>query len=131
MRPCNKILSLSPNKSFLLTRRIHALDTPILIVMFILISYAYRYAFPCPLVFSFFRLLLCFYSVAPFAAADRLFFRNERERDAYRTLLQTRMAAAGLEWGETREEVPGRKGAKDGYQLSCGKFKMHVLESDR
>ncbi|CAM9584463.1 unnamed protein product [Sphacelaria rigidula] len=61
----------------------------------------------------------------------KLFFRNERERDAYLNLLRGRMSAAGLKWGLNREEVPGRKGAKDGYQLSCRQFKMHVLEQDR
>lgn len=41
------------------------------------------------------------------------------------------MAAAGLQWDETREFVRGKKGAGDGYQLSCGVFKMHVLEHER
>lgn len=41
------------------------------------------------------------------------------------------MAAAGVEWGAAREVVPGKRGAGDGYQLSCRLFKMHVLEHER
>lgn len=46
-------------------------------------------------------------------------------------LVEARMAKAGLKWGEDRELVPGKKSGKDGYQLSCGSFKMHVLEMER
>lgn len=41
------------------------------------------------------------------------------------------MSSAGLKWQGGRQFVPGKKGAGDGYQLSCGKFKMHVLEHER
>lgn len=41
------------------------------------------------------------------------------------------MSSAGLEWKAAPEIVAGKKGAGDGYQLSCGTFKMHVLEHER
>lgn len=61
----------------------------------------------------------------------RLSFRDERERDAYLAVVETRMAAAGLKWKDNREFVRGKRGSGDGYQLSCAMFKMHVLEHER
>lgn len=61
----------------------------------------------------------------------RLSFRTERSRAAYLDGLERKMSSAGLEWEAAREFVPGKRGAGDGYQLSCGTFKMHVLEHER
>ncbi|CAM9963348.1 unnamed protein product [Pylaiella littoralis] len=61
----------------------------------------------------------------------KLSFRHERSREVYLEGLERRMSSAGLEWGAAREAVPGKRGAGDGYQLSCGTFKMHVLEHER
>lgn len=61
----------------------------------------------------------------------RLSFRGEREREAYLDGIERNMASVGLKWEGAREFVPGKGGAGDGYQLSCGSFKMHVLEHER
>ena len=62
---------------------------------------------------------------------SRLSFRNNRDREAYFVGLERKMSSAGLKWQGGRQFVPGKKGAGDGYQLSCGRFKMHVLEHER
>lgn len=61
----------------------------------------------------------------------RLMFRAEKDRNAYITTVENRMAAAGVEWVKMRELVPGKNSSTDGYQLSCRLFKMHVLEHER
>lgn len=63
--------------------------------------------------------------------STRLSFRTERSREAYVNGIERKMSSAGLEWEAAREFVPGKRGAGDGYQLSCGMFKMHVLEHER
>ncbi|CAM9446423.1 unnamed protein product [Scytosiphon promiscuus] len=61
----------------------------------------------------------------------KLSFRTERGREAYLHSLERNMSSAGLQWGKAREFVPGKKGAGDGFQLSCARFKMHVFEQER
>ncbi|CAN0175982.1 unnamed protein product [Ectocarpus sp. 4 AP-2014] len=61
----------------------------------------------------------------------KLKFRSREGREAYLHCLERKMSAAGLAWEAAPEFVCGKKGARDGYQLSCGSFKMHVLERDR
>ncbi|CAM9930059.1 unnamed protein product [Ectocarpus fasciculatus] len=61
----------------------------------------------------------------------KLKFRFQEGREAYLHCLERKMLSAGLAWEAAPEFVCGKKGARDGYQLSCGSFKMHVLERDR
>ncbi|CAM9678851.1 unnamed protein product [Discosporangium mesarthrocarpum] len=63
--------------------------------------------------------------------AYKLIFRCREEREAYLTLVETRLTAAGEVLGPP-EEVPTRTKAKGiGYQRSCSLFKIHVFEQER